>query len=371
MRVEAEKHLQDAIRAFDVPGKIVGAVRYGNGHVNDTFCLYTQLESGQPERYILQRINTQTFRNPDGLMENIFEVTEFIANEATRNGEDPLRSTMKVYRTRDGAAYYRDPSNECWRLYLFVKDSYFLERAENSEQFYESARAFGNFQRQLANFDASKLHETIPFFHDSRKRYENLEKAILEDKLDRVKTVEDEIKFVRDRQDKMGYLMDKLDAGELPLRVTHNDTKLNNVLFDKFSDKAIVVIDLDTVMPGLALHDFGDSIRFGASTALEDEQDLSKVSMSLELFEAYTKGFMETAGQALTEVEVENLPWGAYLMTLECGVRFLTDYLEGDHYFRIHRDGHNLDRTRTQFKLVADYENKWEAMQAIVAKYKN
>jgi hypothetical protein len=370
MRQEAELRLNDAIQAFPYEGKAVGAVRYGNGHVNDTFCLYTQLDSGEPMRYILQRINTETFKDPDGLMENIFAVTDFIADRAEANGEDPLRSTMKVFKTKDGKAYYRDEDGGCWRMYLFVDNTYFLERAENEEQFYESARAFGNFQRLLADFDASKLHETIPLFHDTRNRYKNLEMAIEKDACDRVKSVEKEIAFVRDRKDKVGQLMDMLDRGELPLRVTHNDTKLNNVLFDKKSHKAIVVIDLDTVMPGLALHDFGDSIRFGASTALEDEKDLSKVSMSLSLYEAYTRGFMETAGHALTETEIDNLPWGAYLMTFECGIRFLTDYLEGDHYFRVHRDGHNLDRARTQFKLIEDYENKWDQMHAIVNKYR-
>lgn len=370
MRLEAEVRLQDALQAFPFPGALVGAVRYGNGHVNDTFCVYTQLDNGEPRRFILQRINTDTFKNPVGLMENITQVTDYIAREAEAKGEDPERSTMTVMQTKDGQDFYKDAEDGCWRVYIFVDNTYFLERAENAEQFYESARAFGMFQRQLAHFDASKLHETIPLFHDTRNRYKNLEAAIAEDKVGKVQEVEAEIQFVRDRQDKVGHLMDMLDRGELPLRVTHNDTKLNNVLFDKDTDQAIVVIDLDTVMPGLALHDFGDSIRFGASTALEDEQDLSKVSMSLDLYEAYTKGFMETAGQALTDTEIENLRWGAYLMTLECGIRFLTDHLEGDHYFRVHRENHNLDRCRTQFKLVEDYEEKWQEMQDIVLRYR-
>lgn len=370
MRQEAEVRLDDALNGFEFEGTLVGAVRYGNGHVNDTFCVYTQLDSGDPKRYILQRINTNTFKDVDGLMGNITGVTDFIADVASKNDEDPLRSTMKVFKTKDGDDYFTDADGGAWRLYLFVDNTYFLEVADNPEQFYESARAFGNFQRLLADYPAETLHETIVDFHDTRVRFENLEKAIAADKLDRVKDVLPEIEFARARKKHSGELMNMLDAGELPLRVTHNDTKLNNVLFDRDSDKAIVVIDLDTVMPGLAAHDFGDSIRFGASTATEDERDLSLVNMDLDKYEAYTKGFMETAGLALTAKEIETLPWGAYLMTLECGIRFLTDYLDGDNYFRIHREGQNLDRTRTQFKLVEDYEQKWDEMHEIVAKYK-
>lgn len=366
----AELRLEDALNAFDIPGKIAGALRYGNGHVNDTFCVYTQVGTSDPRRYILQRINTDTFEDPDGLMENITAVTEFIAKEAVKEGKDPLRSTMKVYETKEGKPYYEDPDGGCWRLYLFVPQTYFLEEVENKEQFYESARAFGNFQYMLNDFPAESLNIPIPNFHDTRVRYENLLKAIEKDEFDRLKNVEKEVEFVKQREDKIPYLMDLLEAGELPLRVTHNDTKLNNVLFDICTDKAIVVIDLDTVMPGLALNDFGDSIRFGASTAREDEQDLSKVNFDLDLYDIYTKGFLETAGKALTDKEIELLPWGAYMMTFECGIRFLTDYLEGDHYFKTSREGQNVDRTRTQFKLVEDYEANKDKMFAIVDKYK-
>ncbi len=365
----AEIRLEDAIAAFEFPGVIVGAVRYGNGHVNDTFCVYVQLEDGTPERYILQRINTNTFKDPVGLMNNITSVTDFIAEAAEKNDEDPKRSTMTVLRTRDGENFYTDSDGGAWRLYLFVADTYFLETVERPTQFFQSARAFGNFQRLLNDFPAEKLKETIPNFHDTRVRFQNLEKAIAADSQNRVKDVQAEIEFARAREEHTHRLMDLLESGELPLRVTHNDTKLNNVLFDKFTDKAIVVIDLDTVMPGLAVNDFGDSIRFGASTATEDEKDLDKVELDLALFEVFTDGFMRTAGPALSDKEKENLIWGAYLMTFECGIRFLTDYLEGDVYFRTNREDQNLDRTRTQFKLIADYEDKWDDMKAIVEKY--
>ena len=254
-------------------------------------------------------------------------------------------------------------------MHPFVEGTVCLQAVEDPEQFYQSAVAFGNFQRLLAGYDASTLHETIAKFHDTRNRFANFKKALEADACGRARDVQPEIDFVLAREKDCAVLMDQLEAGKLPLRVTHNDTKLNNILMDKKTGTGICVIDLDTVMPGLALNDFGDSIRFGANHCAEDEKDLSKVNFDLDLFEIYTKGFLEAAGDALTAAEKENLPWGAKLMTLECGIRFLTDYLEGDHYFRVHREGQNLDRCRTQFKLVSDMEANWDKMSAIVAKY--
>ncbi|NCC83380.1 MAG: aminoglycoside phosphotransferase family protein [Clostridia bacterium] len=369
MKTIAEDYVLEACGAFPLEGQLVGAVRYGQGHINDTFCVYLQTEAGDCLRYIMQRINTDTFKDPDGLMENIVGVTDFLRDASRKSGGNPDRETMTVVRTKDGKNYYRDSVGSCWRVYPFVENTVCLQSVEKPEQFYESARAFGNFQRLLSDFDASKLHETIYKFHDTRNRYKAFEEAVLRDAVGRSSSVQAEIDFVRARIKDVGYLMDKLDRGELPLRVTHNDTKLNNVLLDKDSGKGIVVIDLDTVMPGLSLHDYGDSIRFGANTNAEDEPDLAKVNFSQELFDIYTKGFLETAGASLTKAEKDNLPWGARLMTLECGIRFLTDHLDGDKYFRTHRPNHNLDRARTQFKLVQDMEAQWDELNAIVAKY--
>ena len=366
---KAEETLPQALTGFDFGGEIVGAVRYGKGHINDTFCVYTQNEEGDCVRYILQRINTNTFTDPDGLMENIVGVTDYLRSIIEKNGGDAARETMTVLRTKEGKNFYRDSEGGCWRVYPFIEGTVCLQSVEKPEQFYESAKAFGHFQRLLSGYDACTLHETIAKFHDTRNRFANFKKALDADACGRAKDVQAEIDFVLAREKDCAVLMDLLEAGKLPLRVTHNDTKLNNILMDKATGTGICVIDLDTVMPGLALNDYGDSIRFGANHSAEDEKDLSKVNFDIELYEIYTKGFMEAAGDALTPAEKEYLPWGAKLMTLECGIRFLTDYLEGDHYFRVHREGQNLDRCRTQFKLVSDMENCWDRMKAIAAKY--
>ena len=358
-RCQAEETLQEALNGFDFGGEIAGALRYGQGHINDTFCVYVQDDNGDCVRYILQRINTETFRDPDGLMENITGVTDYLRGVITRNGGDPARETLTVLRTRDGKPYFRDSQDGCWRVYPFVEGTVCLQSVQRPEQFYESAKTFGKFQMLLAGYDASSLHETIARFHDTRDRFRNFQRALREDPCGRAKDVRQETEFVLSREKDCAVLMDLLDAGELPLRVTHNDTKLNNILIDKATGRGICVIDLDTVMPGLSLNDYGDSIRFGANHCAEDERDLSKVNFDLDLYRIYTKGFLEAAGDALTPAEKEYLPWGAKMMTLECGIRFLTDYLEGDHYFRIHRDGQNLDRCRTQFKLVSDMEALW------------
>ena len=264
--------------------------------------------------------------------------------------------------TKDGSSYYTDEDGSKWRVYEFIEGAQTFDAVESKEDFYQSAVAFGKFQAQLANFPAETLHETIPNFHNTAKRYQDFEKAVEADVKGRAAEVQEEIAFVRARSKEVSELHDMLAKGELPLRVTHNDTKLNNIMIDSDTHQAICVIDLDTVMPGLSAHDFGDAIRFGANTAAEDEPDVSKVSLSLELFEIYVKGFLEGCGGRLTPNEIKVLPMGAKMMTLECGMRFLADYLEGDVYFKISREKHNLDRCRTQFALVADMEKKWQQM---------
>lgn len=369
MKRTAEQVLPLALNAFDWGGTLVGAVRYGFGHINDTFCVYVQNDLGDCIRYILQRINTDTFQNPVALMENICGVTKYLQQIIAANGGDVTRETMRVLPTKDGASFFAESSDNTWRVYPFVEDTVCLQKVEQPQQFYESAWAFGNFQKLLTDYPAATLHETIENFHNTTRRYENFERALSADSCNRAKEVSKEIEFVKARKQECDYLVNLLSQEKLPLRVTHNDTKLNNILLDKATGKGVCVIDLDTVMPGLAAYDYGDSIRFGANDCAEDETDLNKVNFSLPLFETFTQGYLEAAGDALTPLEKETLPWGAKLATLECGIRFLTDYLEGDHYFKTHRPGHNLDRCRTQFKLVQDMERDFEQMGTIVQKY--
>ncbi len=358
--------LQETLSAYDFNALIVGAVRYGHGHVNDTFCVYTQDENGDCKRYILQRISNKAFKNPGELMQNICGVTSFLKNIIQQQGGDTARQTMNVVSTIKGEPYYTDSEGRAWRMYDFVEGTVCLQKAHTPELFRESGRAFGNFQRLLSKYPAKELYETIEKFHDTKDRLRLFDLAVQADKCDRVKNIAAEMSFIDARRADCCVAVDALERGELPLRVTHNDTKLNNVLIDKATNEGICIIDLDTVMPGLSINDFGDSIRFGANHSAEDEQDLTKVNFDIDLFEVYTKGFLQGAGGALTDKELEYFPWGAKLMTLECGIRFLTDYLSGDTYFKTTRENHNLDRARTQFKLVADMEANFDKMHEIV-----
>lgn len=355
-------------KAFGLDGELVEAGPYGFGHINSTYCL-TVKKDGVSTRYILQRINNSIFKDVYGLMNNILLVTDHIRskNEGKRDYD---RCSLTVIPTVDGKTCYDDGEGNFFRLYLFVEGTVALQAVENPEQLYTLGAAFGEFQNQLADFDASQLIETIPNFHNTADRYRLFEEAVANDLAGRAESVKEEIEFVRNRKDDTCRLINLLNEGKLPLRVTHNDTKLNNILFDAEDLRAVCVIDLDTVMPGLVHYDFGDSIRFGASTGAEDEKDLSKIEMSLELFEMYTKGFLSSCGSKLNSEEINQLPFSAKLLTFECGIRFLTDYLNGDTYFKIHRPEHNLDRCRTQFKLVYDMETKMDQMKAIVDKYR-
>ena len=341
---------------------------YGEGHINNTYLV--TVNGKTVTRYILQRINTDIFTDPKSLMENICGVTSYLRDLISKRGGDVSRETMSIVPTKTGSSYYTDSTGGAWRVYNFVENTICLQQCRNTEDFYTSARAFGQFQKNLADYDASSLHETIPNFHNTPDRLEKFKKAVAEDICGRAASVQKEIDFILEREELTHALYDLQLDGRLPLRVTHNDTKLNNIMIDDETGKAICVIDLDTVMPGLTANDFGDSIRFGASTALEDEQDLSKVSCDLHLFDVYARGFIEGCGGALTDLEIDMLPMGAILMTFENGIRFLTDHLEGDHYFHIHREGHNLDRCRTQLTLVKDMQEKLPQMNAIIQKYK-
>ena len=355
---------------FRFAGKITKMSPYGSGHINDTFMLTCELEDGSNKHYILQRMNDDIFRNPKELMENVVNVTTFLRKKIIAAGGDPERETLNIILTKDGANYLQDETGDYWRSYVFIDDATCFDLVEKPEDFYNSAVAFGHFQQLLADYPAATLHETIKNFHNTVDRFHNFLKAVEEDVVGRAKDVQAEIEFVKAREADCHIICDALANGEIPLRVTHNDTKLNNILIDNATGKGICVIDLDTVMPGLAVNDFGDSIRFGASTGAEDEPDLSKIWCDLDLYELYVKGFIEGCGGALTDIELDNLPTGAMMMTFECGMRFLTDYLEGDHYFKTTRDNQNLDRAHTQFKLVKDMEEKLPKMKEIVNKYR-
>lgn len=358
------KNTDYVIKNMDFSGDLISCEKYGDGHINDTFLVVTT-----EKRYILQKMNSDIFKNPEMLMKNISEVTEFLRKKIILNGGNPDRETLNLIKTKDKKNYFIDEEKNHWRGYLFVEDTLSFSKVEKPSDFYESALAFGKFQGLLSDYPANTLEETIPDFHNTKKRVLNFKKALNEDKLGRAKLVKEEINFFLEREDEAQICLDMLESGELPLRVTHNDTKLNNILLDKNTRKAICVIDLDTVMPGLSINDYGDAIRFGANTSLEDEPDYKKAGLDLNLFEIFTKGFIEGCEGNLTDKEISMLPWGAKLMTYECGIRFLTDYLEGDTYFKISRENHNLDRTRTQIQLVKSMEDKWEQMAHIVKKF--
>ena len=367
--MEMSNKVHEAIDGFKLPGELKECIRYGSGHINDTYRLTYETPQGT-KRYILQRMSTSIFKKPLELMENVSGVTAWLRKKIIENGGDPERETLTLVKSNDGLPYFVDSTGEYWRVYLFIEGATCYDAVKDDNDFYQSAVAFGHFQRLLADYPAETLHETIKDFHNTPDRLEKFKKAVAEDICGRAASVQKEIDFILEREELTHALYDLQLDGRLPLRVTHNDTKLNNIMIDDETGKAICVIDLDTVMPGLTANDFGDSIRFGASTALEDEQDLSKVSCDLHLFDVYARGFIEGCGGALTDLEIDMLPMGAILMTFENGIRFLTDHLEGDHYYHIHREGHNLDRCRTQLTLVIDMQEKLPQMNAIIQKYK-
>ena len=362
---ENEAILNEVIAAYDFPDTLMGAVRYGSGHINDTFCLVCQPQEGKAIRFILQGLSVAAFPRQDELMENFIGVTSHLRGKIEAAGGDVMRETLNLVYTRDGKPYYTDSTGKAWRLMPYVEGTVCLQKA-TPELFEASARAFGRFQMLLADYPAETLHEPIVNFHNTEDRFAKFLAALEADKLGRAKDVAAEVQFVMDRKADCSVAVNALREGKLPLRVTHNDTKLNNVLIDENTQEGVCIIDLDTTMPGLSIYDIGDSIRFGANHSAEAEKDLSKVNFDIELYKRYTRGFLEGAKGGLTEAELEYLPWGAKLMTLECGIRFLTDYLDGDNYFHIHYPERNLDRCRTQFKLVADMEAQWAQMHAIV-----
>ena len=359
--MEIGNTVREAIDGFKLHGELKECIRYGSGHINDTYRLTYETSQGT-KRYILQRMSRNIFKKPVELIENISGVTSWLRKKIIENGGDPERETLTLVKSQTGLPYFVDSDGEYWRVYLFIEGATCYDAVKDDNDFYQSAVAFGHFQQLLADYPAETLHETIKDFHNTPDRLKKFKKAVAEDVCGRAASVQKEIDFILEREELTHALYDMQLDGRLPLRVTHNDTKLNNIMIDDATGKAICVIDLDTVMPGLTANDFGDSIRFGAS--------LSKVSCDLHLFDVYAKGFIEGCGGALTDLEIEMLPMGAILMTFENGIRFLTDHLEGDHYFHIHREGHNLDRCRTQLTLVKDMQEKLPQMNEIIRKYK-
>ena len=363
---QSDPVLAEVLGAYDFPATLLGAVRYGQGHINDTFCVLCQPQEGDCIRFVLQGLSSAAFPHPEELMENFIGITSYLRDKVTAAGGDPARETLSLVKTRDGKDFYTDSNGKVWRLTPFIENTDCFQSA-TPELFEASARAFGRFQYLLQGYPAETLHETIPHFHDTEDRFRKFQAALDADKLGRAKDIPDEIQFVLDRKADCSVALEALRSGKLPLRVTHNDTKLNNILIHRTTHEGICVIDLDTTMPGLSINDFGDSIRFGANHSREDEKDLSKVNFDIELYEVYTRGFLEAATN-LTEAEIQALPMGAYTMTLECASRFLKDYLDGDVYFKVDYPEHNLVRARTQFKLVQDMEQKMPQMDAIVAR---
>lgn len=358
-------HLFEVMKEFNTNGTIVSIEPYGNGHINDTYKVVTS-----EKVYILQRINQFVFKDPIALMRNMYHVTEYLRVQLNQQ-HDQTFETLTCISTQDGNVYYCDDASNVWRLTYFITGSVSYEQVENAQQFKESGRAFGYFQYLLKDFPAETLNETIKDFHNTPKRYQRFCEVVAKDPYNRANSVKDLIQFVHERRDFMTILWDAYDAGVITKRVTHNDTKLNNILFNEITGDAQCIIDLDTVMPGFVHDDFGDSIRFGATTAKEDERDISKVHFDLKLYRLYLEGFISGTQGSLTTQEIELLPVGAKMMTLECGMRFLTDYLEGDVYFKTAYEDHNVVRCRTQFKLVSDMEAVWKQLEQLSAEVIN
>lgn len=357
--------MEKIIKHFNIQGELLEITPFGNGHINDTF-LITIREKNKNRRYILQRMNSYVFKKPEEVMENVGKITTFLRQKIRKCGGDENRETLSFLKTEDGLYYVCNDEGDYWRICWYVEDTMTYEKMDSPEQFFLTARAFGYFQNLLCDYPAETLYETIPNFHHTIKRYQDFEKSVQNTQRIRYDNAQNEVRFLLDRKELSGKLLQLLERKELPLRVTHNDTKINNLLFDKISDLPICVIDLDTVMPGLAAYDFGDLIRTGASTAGEDERNLELVHFDITMYEACTKGFLGGCGGSLTKRELETLPFGALVITYEQALRFLTDYLNGDVYYKVTRPLQNLDRTRTQIRLLQEMEEQFDKMMEVV-----
>lgn len=367
-----DSRVQDLVAAiadqFAIQGRFILGEEIDSGHINSTYRATFRQKDGRDQRYILQSINREVFKDPYAVMNNVETVTRHINSRVLRLKKDLGGQTLNLFPARSGGTWIEAADGAVWRCYNFIEGCVTYDVVENTRQAYQAARAFGSFQDLVSDLDASAISETIPDFHHTRKRLGRLREAAAADPHGRLAAVRAEFDFIQGRESLAGLLVDLAESGTLPTRVTHNDTKINNVMIDAESDEAVCVIDLDTVMPGLALYDFGDLVRSATSPAAEDERDLSKVAMRMPMFEALVEGYLDAAGDFVTPGEVEHLVDAGKLMTLEVGIRFLTDHLEGDVYFKTHRPGHNLDRCRTQLKLVERIEEKEREMREFVGK---
>ena len=363
-----EESIKEVCSIFGVPGELVKFEPVYMGNINATYKATYKHNDGSIKSYIVQKVNMYVFKKPKQIMSNIDLVTTYIKQRNADAGINDTRTFMHFYHTHNGKRqnFYVDNDHAFWRVSKYIENSMTFEVCDSLFAIEEAGRAFGKFQNTLSDFDASQLYETIPNFHNTKKRMTDFMRHVVEDSCDRVDSVTPEIEYLVSVSEKASMLTEMLECGELPLRVTHNDTKINNVLFDKDTERALVVIDLDTVMPGLVAHDFGDAVRFAANTAAEDEKDTSKIAFDLKKYEAFTKGFLPEVREALTKNEVDTLMLGAFTMTVELATRFLDDYITGDNYFKTRYPGHNLVRARSQIALARDIQRKAGKMNQIV-----
>jgi hypothetical protein len=364
-----ESELKSILQHFQIEGGPLDVLPYGDGHINDTYLVHCQVQNTHINRYILQRINHAVFKHPEIVMDNMVRVTEHIRRKVAAAGGDSSRKTITLIPALDGSSYYISPAREYWRMCRYIDGARTFLHAENQQHYYQAGYAFGNFLTLLSDFQASQLCETIPDFHHTPKRYQAFVQAVESDRVNRINSVKLEIDFILERESEIDILHNLLECGAMPERVTHNDTKIDNVMIDNQTGEGLCVVDLDTVMPGLVVFDFGDAVRSGANLGVEDEPDPRKVAFSLDIFDRLAHGFLDAARGMLTSTEATHLAFGAKLITLEQGIRFLTDYLNGDIYYKTQRSNQNLDRARTQLKLVADMENVFDKMESTIEKY--
>ena len=365
----SKDRLDKILDFYGIKENFVGGEDFGSGHINDTILLRYDI-NGEEKRLVLQKINKYVFHHPDELMMNTIAITDHIRKKLIACGGDPEREVVNVVYAPNGDSFFIDEDGEYWRITKYIENAASYDMVRSPRDFYESGRAYGNFQSQLSDFPAETLYYTIPEFHDTRARFGYFKKVLAEDALGRAASCRPEIDFILGREDLAVYTMESFDRGEIPIRVTHNDTKLNNLMIDNDTGRAVCVIDLDTVMPGFAITDFGDAVRFGTCTAAEDEPDIGKVRCDLVLYEEFTRGCIEGCADKLTQHEIDALPMGAVAVTYELAMRFLTDYLIGDKYFKTDYPEHNLVRTRTQIKMVHEFEANSAAINAIIEKYR-
>lgn len=369
MATETRHDLGEIVRHFAIDGCFLEADPIRAGHINDTYACRFSIGSGTV-RYVFQRINHHVFREPEKLMENVVRVTAYARERIIAAGGDPERETLNLVAAVEGGFFHRTAGGDYWRAYKYIEGANSYNLVRDHRDAYHAARAFGRFQRLLCDLPGARLHETIPGFHHTPGRFAALVAAVESDPVNRAAAARDEIAFALAREEDTHVATDLLARGILPERVTHNDTKLNNVLLDEVTGEGICVIDLDTIMPGSVLYDFGDLVRFTAATAAEDERDLGRVGVDLAVFNQLARGYLDGAREILVPAEWDHLAYAGKLLTLECGMRFLTDYLQGDTYFKTHREGHNLDRCRTQFKMVAEMEREMGRLEAVIRQYR-